>query len=153
MADHIFWISKKGKLYASGFNGVGQLGLGDKKNRDIITPELVKCFNQTYEVIDVQSVSTYSILLCKPKNQIFKHICHYWSNIYTIPNDVIQLIIEFYDNKKWTQVFSTGYSSYGAHCHDTKYITTWKEIDFFANKNIINIAVGRSHSLFLENDG
>jgi len=41
--DHIFAISKEGKIYGFGYNGMGQLGLGDTSNR--LTPNEVAFFN------------------------------------------------------------------------------------------------------------
>eukprot|EP01084_Bolivina_argentea_P108312 193562_1 len=147
--QHTFWISDKGRLYTNGLNRKGQLGLGDKQNRH--QPTLVKYFAYMYYVMNVQMTYNFSLVICKLRNDMFINILYYWIKIKAdeIPNDIITTIKMFYSEDK-TTVYSTGLSPY---CIGNKPDLEWKKIDEFKEKDIIEIASGESHSLFLENNG
>ena len=165
-----FWISDNNSVYGNGRNDYGQLGIGDIKHR--YQPTEIEYFNN-YNVIDIQSALAYSIALCTTNTSFIYKITKNWSEKQHIPNDIISIIVMFYNINT---VHSTGYSNYiigNGHRADREssedavladgyrsghYSTKspnyyWKKITFFNDKNIIKIRTGRRHSLFLDNNG
>ena len=151
-----FWITNDNKLYGNGSNKNNQLGI-DNKYKYIFEPILIPFFTNLI-IIDAVSADDYSLVLCSIKINI-NMIIKYWSklninNIIIIPNDIINLIKIFYGNTNY--VYSTPYSIYGGdgHGNDNDNIKCkWKIISKLKDKQIIKVAAGDSHSLFLECNG
>ena len=145
-----FFISKDNKLYACGKNGVGQLGIGSN-HHFIYEPVLVRDLENKH-IIDIKSSYQYSIAICSNNNPKFIIIITNWSRLYSLPQDIINLIISF---MKTTNVFATTTNGGTGHLKDAKIInkTGWNTVESFKDKNIIKCAVGGYHSMFLEDNG
>ena len=150
-----FWISDKNRLYANGKNNSGELGIKiNNKYNNQYEPKLVK---DLYNVIDAVSSSQYSLAICSISNKKIIIIIKYWLRINIIkiiPNDIINLIKTFSITH---QVYST---LFGINCgnghgeHEINdYDGRWKLIETLKNKDIIKIAAGYEHSMFLESTG
>ncbi|MDR2153294.1 MAG: hypothetical protein LBO72_10795 [Helicobacteraceae bacterium] len=58
--DHSFVAGSDGKLYASGFNEYGQLGLGDKTDRNVFTPVAAL---EGKKIVEIATSITHSLAL------------------------------------------------------------------------------------------
>ena len=150
-----FFISDKGQLYGSGIN-INEYGnyLGisqDTKQESHPTPQLVTALKN---VIDAQSSSFYSIALCSSNNEQILTILTNWGRIYTIPNDIMKLLILY---TKTTTIYSTTNIAGSGHEEDQIFDNEygWNEVKIFKqeNVNIIKIAISKEHSLFLDDSG
>eukprot|EP01084_Bolivina_argentea_P107269 191796_1 len=142
-----FYITNQHKLYGSGNNLYKQLGHHDY---ECFEPKYIK---QLENVIDVKAAAIYSLALCVSDNhKISTIIINYWCQFHKIPVDIIQLIICY--NETYI-VYSTGSSHDGAgHGYGAnKNRGEWYKIERLINKNIIKIATGEAHSLFISSNG
>ena len=144
-----FFISADNKLYACGRNSSGQLGIGSKDN--IYELMLVSDLENKF-VIDIKSSNDYSIAICSDNNPKFMIIITNWARLYSLPQDIINLIILF---MKITNVFATTTESGTGHLEGDEIVnkTGWNMVNSLKDKNIIKCAVGFRHSMFLEENG
>ncbi|MDR0747367.1 MAG: hypothetical protein LBE89_05675 [Helicobacteraceae bacterium] len=114
--DHSFALSNDGKVYATGKNNNGQLGLGDYNN-----------YNSFTEVISLADETITSIFAGE-----------YYS--FAISSE--------------GKVYATGGNGYGQlGLGDTTGHNTFTEVTDLSNKNIIAISAGFNHSLALSEGG
>ena len=145
-----FFISNDNKLYACGKNNAGQLGIASNDHR-IYEPVLVRDLENKY-IIDIKSSYNYSIAICSDNNPKFILIITNWSRLYSLPQDIINLLISF---MKTTKVFTaTTYAGTG-HLEDDEIVnkTGWNIVDSLKDKNFVKCAVGVDHSMLLEDNG
>eukprot|EP01083_Nonionella_stella_P113357 334164_1 len=75
--------------------------------------------------------------------------------VITIPVEKDEKIISIKCAEKYSIALSSDGNVYytGDLCHGNYYDKTWVKMDIFANKQIIKIATGYNHSLFLQDNG
>ena len=147
--DSLFWLTDDNKVFGSGSNNHTQLGNG----KDDITPKEPVFIPDLINVIDIKSAMKYSLALCATNNKQLNMIAVHWARYYHAPIDIAGVIIIF---ARYNTVYSTCYSEYGGNAREpycTPLETKWTEIEAFKEKDIMKIAVGESHSLFLESNG
>ncbi|MDR2152005.1 MAG: hypothetical protein LBO72_04205 [Helicobacteraceae bacterium] len=113
---HSLALSSKGKLYAAGFNDHGQLGLGDKDNRNNFT--LAKAL-EGKEIVAIETGNFHSLALDS--------------------------------NGKFYATGSNGDSELGLD--DNKDRDVWTLVSSLEDKKIVGVAAGDFHSLALDSDG
>ena len=136
-----FWITKNQQIFANGNNQCGQLGIGnailshpkpmlvqDLCNRNISDIKLGVCWSLALNAHNSDMINLI----------IFKWVKECEPDGY-IPNDIIATIIKFYS-------VSSVLTTKANRCR-------WKEIEYFGNKNIIEIAVGKDFAMLLGSDG
>ena len=115
-----FFITTNGNVYGCGDNDTNQLGLTsgildqdeeyDEENKS--EPTLI---SQLSDVIDIQNSIRFSIALCSSDNNTLLKIINNWCRLYTVPDDILSLLILF---SKFSKVYSTVFSGHG---HGDKY--------------------------------
>ena len=140
-----FFISGKGELYAS----------GRVNQQNQYEPVHIK---ELENVIHVQSSDDCLLALCSPIPLYTTVIMTNWSRVYSIPSDIIDLLIKFLKLYRTNVVFSTTKRPQSGHLIDQKFNKNnngWNEIQSFTeqNVNIIKIQTGLEHSLFLDDTG
>jgi alpha-tubulin suppressor-like RCC1 family protein len=114
--NYSFAISSNGKVYATGWNHHGQLGLGDNTNRNAFT--------------EVTDLSDKNIIAISARG----------SHSLALSNN--------------GKVYATGNNAFGElGLGDNTHRNTFKEVSSLNGKNIIALSAGRSHSLALSNNG
>eukprot|EP01084_Bolivina_argentea_P241898 405939_1 len=151
----IFWITNDKNVYANGPNQYGQLGI-DTCDDSVSKPSLVKDLLDM-DIIDIQFGNTFSIALCCSNRKDAMMILNYWcrnEKIQLMSTDIIKLMATYY---ACTDVYGTCYSLFGGNGHSindqTHKIKRWKKIETFNDVNIVKIASGQCHSVFLDSDG
>ena len=148
-----FFISKDNKVYACGNNVRDALGFrfgNDSIYEPTLIPELKDKF-----IIDIKSSCYYSIAMCSHNDPTFITIITNWARLHSLPQDIINLIVLFMNA---TKVYATS-NWLGGTGHLRNYkignktYRCWNIVDSFKDKNIIKCAVGRYHSMFLEDNG
>ena len=144
-----FFLSKDNKLYACGCNVKGQLGI--KSIGDFYKPVLVSDLENKY-IIDIKSSWDYSIAICSDNHPKFILIITNWSRLYSLSQDIINLIISF---MQAIEVFATTTEPGTGHLKNDETINKkgWNMVDSFKDKNIVKCDVGAYHSMFLEDNG
>ena len=147
-----FFVTLDDKLYASGRNGRRQLGLNTGSDtidgEDVSKPKFII---ELKNIIDIKSSDPYSIAICSDNNPNFMKVITNWSRLYNLPQDIIKMIVSFC---KSTKVYATSREAGTGHLpaeSEQKY--GWNEVAAFSDINIIKIAVGRYHSMFLQENG
>ena len=150
-ARTVFWITESGQVYGNGRNEGYNLGIRyDRSSK--CSPVLIHGLKN---VIDIQCNFWYSIALCSNKSPNMFLIIEYWtrsaSSKMKIPQDVICIILKYYNICK---VLSVGGSGYGGHGHGgLRYVKTWTEIEALRKKNITKIRVGGESTYCLDSEG
>ena len=144
-----FFISTDNILYACGKNNDGQLGT--LSNNHIYEPILVSDLKNKL-IIDIKSCHFYSIAICLNNDPKFILIITNWSRLYSLPQDIKNLIISF---MKATEVFATRAEAGTGHLRNAEIVNKngWNMVNSFKDKNIVKCAVGSAHSMFLEENG
>ena len=106
-----FFLTTDGKIYGCGKNMSDNLGLENKtepENFDIRSylrnqhqPVLISTLKN---VIEIRSSDYYSLALCSSDNTKLTSIITHWCRLYSIPDDIISLLIMF---SKYSKVYST----------------------------------------------
>eukprot|EP01084_Bolivina_argentea_P171804 297642_1 len=147
----IFCITNNNKLYGNGYNGQYQLGCSENDN--IIEPIFIE---NMADVFDVQCSYTFSIAICN-SSKYHSIIINFWIKQISIiiPTEIINLL----------QIFANSYDCFGTgqidcihtNISDTDMIAgmtkKWSKISVFNDIQIINIATGYNHALFVESNG
>ena len=160
---HSMMLDSNGIVWASGANAVGQLGLGDKVDRQ--TPVALECNEQKF--VGVYCGGNYSCLLtdegrvfCCGSNkggQLGLSNRKGFSSLQQSPElPPIKAIAPYYDPTilldTESNVYSSGYNHFGQLGHgDSTNRLKFEKIEDLAG--ISHIANGLSHSLFLRDDG
>ena len=142
-----FFISDKNKLYACGRfinRSIGSID-GGHQWTPILIPHL-------QNVIDAKSNYKYHIALCSTNDKQILSIIQNWCRTLSVPQDIINLLRTF---TKSSTVYATTKRLGTGHPKDIELENknVWNKVQFFDNKYIVKIAVGRSHTLFLEDNG
>eukprot|EP01083_Nonionella_stella_P073084 197374_1 len=147
-----FWINEQHKAYGSGPNTLGQLGLGDidKNSKGIHS------IDSLTNAMDIKSSLSYSIALCAIRPRL---IIEHWyrsckdDHTMELGADVVHLIANFYGCG--SSVYGTGFSRQGGHGFNsyTKKAAKWTKNESLSGLDIIGIATGMNHSIFLGLDG
>ena len=148
-----YFISDKCDLYGCGSNEKGSFfGIyndGDDDNQ--YEPKLI---NGLTNVIDAYGSYNCSIVLCSTDNAKISIILKNWSRLYAIPHDIITVLLSY---TKINAVFSTTTSVDSGHLEDEQLAIPngWNEVKIFAdeNINIVGIAMGNNHALFVDDRG
>lgn len=146
-----FYIATDNQVYATGYNIFHQLGISSTEDQHI--PVSIPSLNYK-NIIDCKSAYRYSLALSKPTlHQITSQFCR--ENVFknsSVPDGIIQLICMLHG---FHCVYSTGWDTTGGagHANSDHENETWKAIETFENKNMIKIASGARHSMFLESNG
>ncbi len=149
-----FFISEDNKLYGCGRNTGSQLGVKTKAvsqfgDEDIYTPQLI---DNLANIIDIKSCELYSIAICSDNNPNFMVIIANLSRLHSLPQDIMSMVVLYCKSSK---VYATTKEGGTGHLQDIELKDEygWNEVDAFKDVNIIKIAVGQYHSLFLEESG
>ena len=114
----VYALTDKGKLFACGYNGYGQLGLGDTTNRNI--------FTRVLGILDGKRVLK---VVASGGTRSGSGAYYYYS--------AIVLAEDSEGNKR---VYSCGYNGYGQlGLGNTTNYSTFQEITFLSDKNIVDI--------------
>ena len=140
-----FFISDQNQLYGCGQNRRGGLRIADS-NDDIYSPVLIDALKE-YHVTQAATSDDYYFALISTDNASVAMILSYYSRVYCLPTDVIDLMLLF---TKSTKVMST-HSDFVEGGDEAQ--LCWKEISIFKNKVITKIACCESFTLFLEDNG
>lgn len=68
-SDHSLALSKSGRLYTTGQNSDGQLGVGDNNNRNIFTP--ASSGIEVKEIISIAAGATHTLVMYKENNLVY----------------------------------------------------------------------------------
>ena len=136
-----FFISKTNELYAC----------GEMKGLSIDDQTTPKKLPFT-DVTDAQATSKCMVVLCGKNDNILSMIITNWSRLYSIPDDIIKLLLLF---TRATAVFSSGNKLRSGHPMDDVLPNEngWNEIKFFKDKHITKVKSGEHHMLFLDETG
>ena len=148
-ANCAFFKSDTGDIYVTG--GLSRkLGLS-AEFRDFPSINIIPDIKNA---TDIKACTTFTIAICPCDNKQHGIIIKIWSNLYKIPQDIINLLILF---TKQTQILSTTNEPGSGHAEDEKLTNEngWNIIKYLENNNIniVKIDVGSWHSLFLESNG
>ena len=151
-----FFMTTDDKIYGCGKNIDGNLGLeNETEHENFDTRSYLQkqhqpvLISQLKDVIEIRPSDRFSIALCLSDNTKLNTIIHHWCRLYSIASEIISLLFMF---TKYSKVYSTVYGNKDNKKTDhSKY--GWREIETLSDKNIIKIAAGDSHSLFLGPDG
>ena len=142
-----FWITTNGKVYGNGSNNNHQLGVSSQRNKS--EPVRVRDLRM---VDDIQSSLNYSIALVSERVFVCI-IVHHWTRVIfpvwakPFPTDLVDIITAFTNNNK---VYTT------EHAHGTNVQIgqdRWSLLLDFKDVNVVQIATGSMHSLFLDASG
>ena len=153
-SSRLFALTKANKIYASGNNSFGELGINVE---DTFIKPLTKVDTLCDKnVFDIQMADEYSLALCGSDKQSTVMIIENWcrTTLDRISKDVIQLIVNYV---RQNVVYSTMYGEYGGNGHgindQTKKHKHWKIVKALEDSNIVKIRCGNQFSMFLDSDG
>ena len=144
-----FFISDKNKWYACGYNKNCELGASHSENKDTSSPVLINELEKNH-IIQAATPGQGSTVLVSTLNPSISIILTYYSRIYLIPFDIIDLLKLF---SKSTKVLSTTTNTASGHDPDAEHVSLWNEINVFKDKTITKITCGEDFTLFLEDNG
>ena len=155
-ASCTFFQSDTNKIYACGRDILTSINPNSSSSPFNLTtsenayqPTLIP---QLQNVIDIQSCDHYKIALCTTQNDHILMIIQNWSRQYQTPQDIINLLLSF---TKLSIIYATSTHPGVGHPQHIELTNkfTWNQVHFFDDKNIIKIAVGGGHTLFLDQNG
>ena len=166
-ASTTFFMTTNNEIYGCGENNFDKLGL---ENKTVPRPKCPENFeSQNYlndqhqpilistlkDVIELRTSAYWSLALCSSNNVKLTTIINYWCRLYSIPDDITSLLLMY---SKCSKVYSTIFNRRHGHGEfkpeQAEFLHFgWREIETLSDKNIIKIAAGYEHSLFLGADG
>jgi len=167
---HAIFLASDGKVYGCGYNGSGQLGLGNTNNYN--TPQEITYFtNLGINITQVNSGGNHIIFIAS-NGKVYSVGLNSNGNLGVgdTTDRYIPVEITYFTNKNITQiacgvhhtmflasdgkVYSCGDNGYGQlGLGDTNKRNTPFEITFLSDKNITHVACGLWHTMFLASDG
>ena len=163
--NHTFILKNNGALWGTGYNGYGQLGLGDTSNRNTFT----EITNNTNDIKSVYCGSNHTFIL-KNDGTLWSTGCNGYGQLGLKDTDnrttFTQVIINADDVKlvdcgsEHTLILENdgtlcgcGYNGYGQlGLGDTNYRTTFTQVTTITD-DIKSVYCGANHTFILENDG
>lgn len=153
VSKSVFFIPSGSGLYVAGANKGGQLGLNpngtdfENRNEPVFTDQLKN-------VVDLQPAKRFTIAMCvSVSSEDIETIITVWSRTHTqnleVPKVVVKQIVMYVQE---SVIYST--TNYpGSGLADSMDHCGWTRIEHFDAIQIVQIAVGDGHSLFLEDTG
>ncbi len=162
--DHSLYVTSDGKLWAMGYNNLGQLGDGSSTNRK--TPVQIAVEG---DVIAVAAGASHSLFLTSD-GKLWAMGYNYYGQFgdgttinrtrpvkVQVPGTVIAVATNFYhsicitdDGKLWAMGYND-YGQLGDGTTDNRY--TPVQITAHGSINVVAIATGQRHSLYVTSDG